>query len=85
MPFLGDGVAYWALAEIVRQRLGIAEEESPAEAAEKLAAELERWVADPEERERIAPALGTLIGTSEPNLAREELFASWRLFLRAPE
>jgi class 3 adenylate cyclase/tetratricopeptide (TPR) repeat protein len=76
----GEGIAYWALAEMVRQRLGIAEESSTADAAAKLTAGLERWVPDPDERFRIAPALGSLIGTDEPGLAREELFASWRLF-----
>ncbi|MGH3152277.1 MAG: adenylate/guanylate cyclase domain-containing protein, partial [Streptosporangiaceae bacterium] len=33
----GEGVAFWALAEIVRQRLGIAEEDSADMAAQKLA------------------------------------------------
>ena len=33
----GEGVAFWALAEIVRQRLGIAEEDPPELAAGKLA------------------------------------------------
>ena len=65
---------------MIRQRLGIAEEESAEDAAVKLDAGLERWVADPEERRRIVPALGSLVGTGEPSLAREELFASWRLF-----
>ena len=32
----GDGVAYWALAEMVRARAGIAEEEGPATARAKL-------------------------------------------------
>jgi len=32
----GDGVAYWALAEMVRMRCGIAEEEEPSAAREKL-------------------------------------------------
>ena len=34
----GDGVAFWALAEIIRQRLGIAEEDPADAAAQKLAA-----------------------------------------------
>ena len=33
----GEGVAFWALAEIVRQRLGIAEEDPAEAAADKLA------------------------------------------------
>jgi AAA ATPase-like protein/adenylate/guanylate cyclase family protein len=38
----GDGVAFWALAEMVRQRLGIAEEDPADAAATKLAAGLDR-------------------------------------------
>ena len=43
----GEGVAFWALAEIVRQRLGIAEEDSAEAAVGKLTAGLDRFVADP--------------------------------------
>jgi hypothetical protein len=45
----GEGVAFWALAEIVRQRLGIAEEDPADIAAAKLAAELDRFITDPGE------------------------------------
>ncbi len=76
----GDGVAYWALAEMVRQRLGIAEEASDDEASARLASGLAEWVPDADERARLAQALGALIGTAEPGLERGELFASWRLF-----
>ena len=38
----GEGVTYWALAEMVRMRAGIAEEEEPASALAKLRASLER-------------------------------------------
>ena len=43
----GEGVAFWALAQIVRQRLGIAEEDPSEVAAAKLAAGLDRFVPDP--------------------------------------
>ena len=82
----GDGVAFWALAEIVRQRLGIAEEDSAETAAQKLASGLAEYVPDPAERGYIGARLGRLLGVSgagdsgEP-LARQELFAGWRLFL----
>jgi class 3 adenylate cyclase/tetratricopeptide (TPR) repeat protein len=76
----GDGVTYWALAEMVRQRLGIPEETTPEAAAGKLAAGLERWVTDPAERAYIEPRLGALLGTAQPGLERQELFAGWRLF-----
>ena len=81
----GEGVAFWALAEIVRQRLGIAEEDPVEVAAAKLADGLERFVADPGERAYIEARLGRLLGVTAPGggaiaLAREELFAGWRLF-----
>jgi class 3 adenylate cyclase/tetratricopeptide (TPR) repeat protein len=76
----GEGVAYWALAEMVRQRLGIAEETAAQEATERLEAGLERWVPAPEDRAFLSPRLGALLGIAEPGLGREELFAGWRLF-----
>ncbi len=81
----GDAVAFWALAEIVRQRLGIAEEESASSGATKLAAGLDRFIRDPAERAYIGPRLGRLLGVpvaddSGAQLSREELFAGWRLF-----
>ena len=46
----GDGVAFWALAEMMRQRLSIAEEDPAEAAADKLAEGLDRYVPDPGER-----------------------------------
>ena len=81
----GEGAAFWALAEIVRQRLGIAEEDPTEAAAGKLAAGLDRFVPDPAERSYIGVRLGRLLGVAFAGdgggpLAREELFAGWRLF-----
>jgi len=81
----GDGVGFWALAEIVRQRLGIAEEDPPAAAAAKLEAGLARFVPDPDERGYVGARLGRLLvvtstGDSGGPLSQEELFAGWRLF-----
>ena len=81
----GDGVAFWALAEIVRQRLGIAEENPVGAAAAKLADGLDRFVTDPGERAYVGARLGRLLGVTLDGddgaaLAREELFAGWRLF-----
>jgi class 3 adenylate cyclase/tetratricopeptide (TPR) repeat protein len=77
----GEGVAFWALAEMVRQRFDIAEEEQADSARAKLSAELPTWVADPSERDFVAPRLGVLVGAVDAELSREELFAGWRLFL----
>ena len=81
----GEGVAFWALAEIVRQRLGIAEEDPADTAAAKLREGLDRFVPDPGERAYIGLRLGRLLGVafaggSGASLTREDLFAGWRLF-----
>jgi hypothetical protein len=81
----GDGAALWALAEIVRQRLSIAEEDPADVAAGKLAAGLDRFVTDPGEPDYVRARLGRLLGVAAEEyagavLAREELFAGWRLF-----
>ena len=86
----GEGVAFWALAQIVRQRLGIAEEDPPEAAAAKLAAGLDRFVPDPAEHSyaglRLSRLLGVAFGAGSiaedrgEALSREELFAGWRLF-----
>jgi class 3 adenylate cyclase/predicted ATPase len=81
----GDGVAFWALAEIIRQRLGIAEEDPAEAAAGKLAAGLEEFIPDPGERAYVGLRLGRLLGVGVAGddagpLPREELFAGWRLF-----
>src|ERR1700733_1128333 len=81
----GEGVAVWALAEIVRQRLGIAEEDLAEVAAAKLAEGLDQFVPDPDERTYIGARLGRLLGIAfggegAAALGWEELFAGWRLF-----
>jgi class 3 adenylate cyclase/predicted ATPase len=81
----GEGVAFWALAEIVRQRLAIAEEDPAEVAAAKLAAGLDRFVTDHDERGYVGARLGRLLGVApagdnNATLSREELFAGWRLF-----
>ena len=76
----GDGVAYWALAEMVRQRLRIPED---APARGRATSSPRGWRLGPR-RARSAtssrPRLGALLGVAEPGLGREELFAGWRLF-----
>ena len=80
----GEGVVFWALAEMVRQRLGIAEEDSADVAAGKLAAGLDRFFPNPGERAYVGVRLGRLLGVGPADgtaaLPRAELFAGWRLF-----
>ena len=81
----GEGVAFWALAEIVRQRFGIAEEDPTDVAATKLHEGMVRFVPDEAEREYVGNRLSRLLGVPYPSdtravLSKEELFAGWRLF-----
>ncbi len=81
----GDGVAFWALAEVVRQRLGIAEEDPADLASAKVREGLAGIVDDPEERAYVALRVNRLLGLpdeeeSTPALIRDELFPGWRLF-----
>jgi class 3 adenylate cyclase/tetratricopeptide (TPR) repeat protein len=77
----GEGVAYWALAEMVRTRAKILEGEAQETAREKLAACLAEHVPDAEEREWIGPRLANLLGLEERvDSDRQDLFAAWRLF-----
>ena len=81
----GEGVAFWALAEIMRQRLGIAEEDPAEVAAAKLAEGLDRFISDSGERPYVGRRLGRLVGVAAGGddgspLGPDELFAGWRLF-----
>ncbi|HEY2771162.1 MAG TPA: adenylate/guanylate cyclase domain-containing protein [Solirubrobacteraceae bacterium] len=77
----GEGVAYWALADMVRSRAGILEEEDPASAREKLRAAVEQHVLDERERRLVEPRLAHLLGLEHRNAPdRADLFSGWRLF-----
>jgi predicted ATPase/class 3 adenylate cyclase len=77
----GEGVTYWALAEMVRSRAGILEGEEAPTAAEKLHAAVDEYLSDPEERRWVEPRLAHLLGIEERSARdKEDLFAAWRLF-----
>jgi class 3 adenylate cyclase/tetratricopeptide (TPR) repeat protein len=77
----GEGVAYWALADMVRMRCRIAEDEGPASARQKLTATLSEHVLDSEERAFVEPRLAHLLGLEDAASGdRQDLFAAWRLF-----
>jgi class 3 adenylate cyclase/tetratricopeptide (TPR) repeat protein len=76
----GEGVTYWALADMVRMRARIAEDEEPASARGKLTEVLEEHLPDPEERRFVAPRVAHLLGLEEGRFEREDLFGAWRLF-----
>ena len=80
-PSYGEGVTFWALGEMVRRRAQLSEEDDEATTRERIAATLEEYVKDAGERERIGPALLSLLGVEvAPSGGREALFPAWRLF-----
>lgn len=83
-PAYGEGISFWALAEMVRSRASISEGDDPATAQSKLSASVGEWVSDEGERRWIEPRLLQLLGLeatdSEGRPDRESLFAAWRLF-----
>jgi class 3 adenylate cyclase/tetratricopeptide (TPR) repeat protein len=78
----GEGVTYWALADMVRMRARIAEEDDEATARAKLDSTLSEHVLDADERAFVEPKLAHLIGLGEEGGSHErhDLFAAWRLF-----
>jgi class 3 adenylate cyclase/tetratricopeptide (TPR) repeat protein len=77
----GEGVAYWALAEMVRGRARIQEEEDPAVARQQLREAVEQFVPDERERRLVEPRLAHLLRLEErPDADRADLFSGWRLF-----
>ena len=77
----GEGVTYWALADMVRMRCRIAEEEDPSSALSKLRATLEEQILDADERSFLEPRLAHLLGLGEHQARdQQDLFAAWRLF-----
>jgi class 3 adenylate cyclase/tetratricopeptide (TPR) repeat protein len=83
----GDGVAFWALAEMVKAQAGIHERDTESEAAEKLHSAVEDAFADESDARWVESHLRPLVGLeAETGLGgdrRGEAFAAWRRFLEA--
>jgi class 3 adenylate cyclase/tetratricopeptide (TPR) repeat protein len=78
----GEGVAFWAFAEMIRSRLDLTESDTRDETERKIADGLQRYVPDTDERAWIAPRLGVLLGQGEGSTYdRADLFAAWTVFL----
>ena len=77
----GEGVAYWALADMVRMRCRITEDEPADSALRKLHATLLELLVDETELRFLEPRLAQLLGVGDGEPGdREDLFAAWRLF-----
>jgi class 3 adenylate cyclase/tetratricopeptide (TPR) repeat protein len=79
LPY-GEGIAFWALGEIVKAQAGIYESDSPDEAAHKLEQSLPDVDEAPWLKARLLPLLGV---ESSAAASRDESFTAWRRFLEA--
>ena len=85
----GEGVAYSALADAFRARLGLVlasgdalTDDDEPDPEELLGAGLAAYVSDPDERDWLRPRLAALLGTGAVGtFAREDLFQAWTTFL----
>jgi len=75
----GEGVAFWALGEMVKAQGGLLETDTAAEAEVKLAAAVSALVADESERDWVARHVRPLLGLpGESGSGVTEAFAAWR-------
>ncbi len=78
-----SGVAYWGLSRMVRQRLGVLDDDQPPVVAAKLEEGLYRYLPQEDDRAFAAPKLAVLLGQPGPEQppSRDEFFAGWRTFI----
>jgi class 3 adenylate cyclase len=83
LPY-GEGVTFWALAEILKAQAGILESDSAVAALEKLRRSVEDVVADSDEADWIESQLRPLVGLEEQATGeggnQAEAFGAWRRF-----
>jgi class 3 adenylate cyclase/tetratricopeptide (TPR) repeat protein len=81
LPY-GQGVSYWALAEMVKAQAGILETDSEEEAGAKLTSTVEQLL--DEDREWVLSHLRPLVGQASVAAgSQDEAFAAWRRFWEA--
>lgn len=77
LPY-GEGIAFWALGEIVKAECGILESDSPEAALSKLD---EVLAPDEPDRAWLKARLAPLVGARGEPAAQDESFTAWRRFL----
>jgi class 3 adenylate cyclase/tetratricopeptide (TPR) repeat protein len=87
LPY-GNGVTFWALAEMVKAQAGILETDSPEGAAEKLRLAVAAMISDPSDAQwvegHLRPLAGLGGGGAEGGGDRQsEAFTAWRRFFEA--
>ncbi|HEU5243536.1 MAG TPA: AAA family ATPase [Gaiellaceae bacterium] len=81
LPY-GEGVSFWAVAEMVKAQAGIAENDPPDACAAKLRASVEQLVADEGERDWVTDHLLPLVGVDHRGGGGESAPA-WRAFFES--
>ena len=84
----GEGVAFWALGEMVKAQAGILESDRAGVAADKLSEAVARVVVEERDRDWVVRHLRPLVGleaaaSSAGEGGRVEAFAAWRRFVEA--
>ncbi len=79
-PAYGEGISFWALGEMVRERCHLLETDDAPTTRAKVAETLVTHVPDVDERRWIEPALLALLGIEPSTTGAEQLFAAWRTF-----
>jgi class 3 adenylate cyclase/tetratricopeptide (TPR) repeat protein len=86
LPY-GEGVTYWALAEMVKAHVGVLETDSLADVGQKLTQAVSVVLAESPETEWVELHLRLLVGlTTSSDMSgdrRAESFAAWRRFFEA--
>jgi class 3 adenylate cyclase len=80
LPY-GEGVSYWALAEMVKAHAGILETDDGASVEAKLERTVKQLI--DEDAEWLLSHLRPLMGQSDAAGSQEEAFAAWRRFFEA--
>src|SRR5256884_6173196 len=84
LPY-GEGLSYWAVAEVLKSQLGILETDSTETAEAKLRASVTEAIGDSQEagwiERHLRPFVGLDVAVAEGADRRTEAFAAWRRFL----
>jgi class 3 adenylate cyclase/tetratricopeptide (TPR) repeat protein len=80
-PSYGEGITFWALGEMIRQRAGLAESDDEATTRARIADMVAEYVAATDDRRLVEPAMLALLGVEPaPAGGRDVMFAAWRIF-----
>jgi class 3 adenylate cyclase/tetratricopeptide (TPR) repeat protein len=81
LPY-GEGVAYWAFAEMVKAQAGVLNSDSEDAVSSKLHEAVSAVVEDAD-AEYVESRLQPLVGLGKPSDNRDESFGAWRRFIEA--